>query len=134
MIRSYSALNQLSVWIRFSWVGIGNTIVGLLVIYAAKYFLFLGDVLANATGYFFGLGLSFVLNRRWTFRYTGSILSSLMRFLFVTAVAYIMNLCVVLAILRVGGIDSYLAHAFGVLPYTVTCFLGYRNFAFKSLN
>lgn len=65
---------------RFLSVGVANTVVGLLVIYAAKFFLRLGDVPANALGYAVGLLLSFALNSRWTFGYRGTYLPALAKF------------------------------------------------------
>ena len=49
---------------KFLGVGVANTLVALLVIYAAKWYLGLGDVAANALGYSVGLFISFTLNSR----------------------------------------------------------------------
>jgi putative flippase GtrA len=116
---------------RFLSVGALNTVVGLLVIYAAKWFWQFSDLAANATGYAVGLGLSFVLNSRWTFAYRGAQWPALVRFLGVTAAAYAMNLLTVMAAIRLGGVDGYIAQALGILPYTVTAYLGSRYIAFR---
>ena len=48
------------------------------------------------------------------------------------AAVYLLNLATVLAAIRSLGVNSYLAHAIGVVPYTVFFFLGSRHFAFRS--
>ena len=58
--------------LRFALTGVVNTCVGLMFIFAAKYFLEFGDIAANALGYGVGLIVSFVLNALWTFHYAGA--------------------------------------------------------------
>lgn len=115
---------------RFVSVGLLNTIVGLAVIYAAKLFLQLGDGAANALGYSMGILLGFALNSRWTFAYRGASLPAFARFALTTCVAYIMNLATVLVAIR-GGLDSYVAQALGIVPYTITTFIFSKYFVFR---
>lgn len=115
--------------LRFLLVGIGNTLVGLAVIYAVKAFFGVGDVAANALGYGVGFLISFSLNRSWTFRHQGVVTRALAAFLIVQAAAYSLNLACVLAMIGF-GIDSYVAQALGIPPYTVVSYLGSRYFAF----
>lgn len=117
---------------RFLGVGVLNTAVGLCVIFAAKWYLHLGDVAANALGYSVGLLLSFALNSRWTFGYRGPRLWALAKFTMVTAVAYAMNLVTVLVAIRVLDVNGYLAQAAGIVPYTLTAYLGSKYVAFHS--
>lgn len=114
---------------RYLLVGGVNTIAGLLIIYACKWFMGLGDIKANLIGYLCGFVLSFVLNKQWTFRFTGDALPALMRFTAVTMVAYLANILTVLLFIGV-GVDSYLAQFLGVIPYTIVGYLGSRFFAF----
>ena len=107
---------------KFLSVGVLNTAIGLLIIYAAKWFLHLGDVAANACGYSVGLLLSFFLNSRWTFAYSGPQLRALTQFLLVTLVAYAVNLLTVVVAINYFGLNSYVAQAIGVPPYTVISF------------
>lgn len=116
---------------RFLIVGVLNTIVGLSVIFACKAFAGFGDALANATGYAVGLAVSFVLNRSWTFDFTGRSARALLRFLLVFAVAYVLNLLTVLALIRYAGMPSYLAHVLGIIPYTTFSFLANHYFVFR---
>ena len=117
---------------RFISVGVANTLVGLLVIYAAKWLLRLGDVPANALGYAVGLLLSFALNSRWTFAYRGPYLPALVKFVAVVLVAYAMNLFTVLGAISYFGLNGYIAQAMGIVPYTLTTYLASKYLVFRS--
>jgi putative flippase GtrA len=117
---------------RFLSVGVLNMLVGLLVIYACKWFFHAGDVSANAIGYGAGLVNSFALNSRWTFGYRGPQVPALVKFFAVALVAYAMNLLTVLLLIRY-GVDSYLAQALGIPPYTLTTYLASKFFVFRVL-
>ena len=116
---------------RFVIVGLANTLCGLAVIYGAKYFLGLGDVTANALGYGVGLAVSFVLNKNWTFGYEGPVAAALLRYLIVFLTAYGLNLMAVVTLIEQWSVNSYVAQALGVIPYTVSFFLMAKYFAFR---
>lgn len=115
---------------KFVVVGALNTAVGLAFIFAAKALLGWGDLAANAFGYAVGLITSFLLNRTWTFRDRGRIRPTLLRFLGAFALAYLANLASVFALRDLAGVDSYVAQAAGVIPYTVLFFVASRLFVF----
>jgi len=115
---------------KFVLVGLSNTLVGLGVIYLAKWLAGLDDVVANVLGYGVGLALSFSLNKAWTFRFSGDAAAALVRFLLVFAVAYLANLGTVLFLARTLEANGYLAQLAGVAPYTLISYLGSRYFAF----
>ena len=115
---------------RFLAVGVLNTGIGLGVIYACKYFGQINDAPANAIGYCVAIANSFVWNRRWTFAHTGKILPAAGRFFGVFCFAYGANLATALILIGTFGINSYLAHAMGAVPYTVLFYLGSRFFVF----
>jgi putative flippase GtrA len=108
----------------------GNTLVGLLGIYAVKWLWQLGDVRANLLGYACGLSMSFILNQQWSFRYHGRTGPALARFLAVIGIAYLFNLVVVVSTRGVLHLNSYLAQAVGIISYTGFGYLGSRCFAF----
>ena len=120
--------------LRFVVVGIGNTIVGLGVIYAGKWLLQFGDVLANLLGYACGFSMSFALNKRWTFRYQGPPGPALARFLAVLVIAYLLNLAVVVSSRDLLHCNSYLAQALGIIPYSGFGYVGSRFFAFPQVS
>lgn len=115
---------------RFVAVGVLNTGVGLACIFAAKALLGWGDLAANVGGYGLGLITSFALNRAWTFRDRGRISPALARFLGAFVMAYLANLATVFGLRDLAGVDSYVAQAAGVVPYTALFFLASRAFVF----
>lgn len=116
---------------RFFIVGLINTFIGLMAIYLAKGLLNYGDVSANIFGYCVGLIVSYTLNRFWTFNHNRAFIESMIAFLIVQGFAYLLNLASVLILINY-GVDSYIAQALGVPPYTIISYLGSRYFVFKS--
>ena len=116
--------------LRFALVGIGNTLLGLVVIYAAKWAGRLPDLPANLLGYLAGLAVSYGLNARWTFAFRGRHGAAAARFVLVILAAYLANICTVYAALGL-ALNSYLAQAAGIVPYTVVGYLGMALFVFR---
>jgi putative flippase GtrA len=117
--------------LRYLSVGVANTLVGLLVIYACKWALGTDDALANLIGYGVGILLGFHVNKKWTFGHEGDYWTSLLRYLGVLACAYLANLVTVLYAIEGLGIDGYLAQPLGIVPYTLIGYLGGYYFAFS---
>lgn len=115
---------------RYLAVGMVNTLVGLLTIYSCKWLAGIGDVSANMIGYGVGILVGFQLNRNWTFDHQGSYWPSLLRYVTVLASAYVANLATVMYLINSLNLNSYLAQALGIGPYTLIGFLGSRYFAF----
>jgi putative flippase GtrA len=116
--------------LRFALVGMVNTLVGLLVIYAAKWTAGLSDLPANLLGYAAGLSVSYTLNARWTFAFHGRQGVAALRFVLVIVAAYLANIATVYAALGL-AVNSYIAQAAGIVPYAVIGYLGTSLFAFR---
>jgi putative flippase GtrA len=116
--------------VRYALVGVVNSLVGISAIFAVKFFTSAGNVQANLIGYGVGFTCSYLLNSRWTFAYKGPATSGIFKFAAVIFFAYLCNLATVLVAINLFGLDSYLAQALGVLPYTIVGYLGGRFFAF----
>jgi putative flippase GtrA len=116
--------------IKFFVVGVANTVTGLAVIWCARYVLGCGDALANISGYLAGILLSFCLNRRWTFSFSGNSGAALLRFLLVFALSYAANLASVLSLIALTGSHSFWFQVYGAVPYSVILFLGCRWYVF----
>jgi putative flippase GtrA len=115
----------------FGLVGLANTIIGLLAIYAVLYFFGADAAIANAIGYAIGMVVSFLLNRLWTFGDSRSIVKVLPRYLMTAAISYLLNLSVVLIGTHYFGVGPYQVQFFGIGVYTVAMFLGCRWFVFN---
>lgn len=118
---------------RFLSVGVVNAVLGLMVIYAAKWFFDAGDIIANLIGYGVGMTVSFILNSRWTFDFKGAWKPAFLRFIAVSTVAYAANLLTVLAAIRQFGVNGYLAQALGIPVYTLTVFLASKYLVFRPI-
>jgi putative flippase GtrA len=121
---------DISTLIKFVVVGSANTVLGLASIFLIKWQLGFSDVFANLFGYMIGLAFNFSLNRVWTFRHSGSLPLTLIRYLLVFAFAYLINLATTLIAIRSFGINSYLAQVVGIVPYSITFYIGSRYYAF----
>ena len=119
-------------FLRFLVVGCANTSIGLLVIYVALGAFGLGDVAANALGYAAGLGVSFLLNKAWTFRYSGPLLLASIKFLVAFGLAYLLNLGALWVLIHGWGVNRYLAQAVAIVPYTVSFFLLNKLIVFRA--
>ena len=118
---------------KFVVVGVANTCVGLGVIYALKWGAGMDDVPANLLGYLVGLCVSFTLNRKWTFRFSGEAGGAALRFAFVFLVSYGLNLVSMLALRDMLHVNSYLAHLYSTAPYTLAFFIGSKYYVFREL-
>jgi len=118
--------------IKFGAVGLVNTAIGLFAIYALMYFFDVSPIAANAFGYILGLIVSYLLNRMWTFRNDRSAPYSIAKFVVVAAVAYAINLAIVLCVIDVVGANPYVAQLAGIFFYTFIMFFGCRFFVFHS--
>jgi len=121
-------LNQL---VRFGSVGLLNTAIGLLAIYAVIFFFNTGPAIANAIGYAIGMVVSFALNRLWTFGDNRSILKVLPQYLLAASISYLLNLSIVIFGTNYFGLGPYVVQFFGIGAYTSTMFLICRFFVFN---
>ena len=115
------------VFLRFVAVGVGNTILGLGVIFAAKQFV--GDFAANAIGYLFVVPISFLTHRDLSFRDRGGRLAAFARYLPTIAVGYAANLCVLNMGLMLDA-NSYLTQTAAIAAHVVVTYLLSRIFVF----
>lgn len=114
--------------LKFSLVGVLNTFVGLLVIWA----LTLSDVspyLANAGGYLAGLAVSFFLNRSWTFAVEDG--WPVLRYIACFCVCFCVNLLVLTAGLNLTSLSVYLVQGGAVVSYSLLFFVLCRVFVFR---
>jgi putative flippase GtrA len=116
---------------RYLLVGCVNTIVGLGVIFACMSLMGMSNVRSNAVGYAVGVGVSFMLNKGWTFAHDGPMVPAFLRFAAVLCIAYAANLLAVIVLVDQFGLNRFVAQAAGTVPYTTVGYLGSRFFAFR---
>lgn len=115
---------------RFLGVGAVNALVGLLVIFAAKWIFEASDITANLLGYAVGIAISFALNSRWTFDFAGAWKPAFVKFVAVSSVAYAANLLAVLTAIHLFSVNGYLAQTIGIPVYTLITFLASKHLIF----
>ncbi|WP_162290922.1 GtrA family protein [Erythrobacter colymbi] len=117
--------------LRFGLTGLANSAVGWAVIFGGLW-AGMSGLAANAAGYAVGLLLSFTLNRRFVFGVTGAVsVREVAKFLAAFAVAYGVNVAVLIAAQSVLGADSALAQLPAIGAYIVIFFLLSQFFVFK---
>lgn len=127
----YVAPGWMAAALKFGGVGVINTLLCLAVIFGLKSLAGVGDVPANVAGYAVGLCCSFLLNRKWTFSHDEEFWPSLLRFVLVFGLSYLLNLALLLGLIR-AGCNHYLAHLAGMPLYSVAFYLGCRYYVFPA--
>jgi putative flippase GtrA len=118
--------------VKFAIVGLFNTFLALAIIYSLKWVWQWGDVIANLVAYLACILVGFVLNGFWTFRKATLKTRHMLTYLFVVAVAYLINLGVVLLSIYLLGVPSDFAQLLGVPFFTVTSFVLNKVFVFSN--
>lgn len=114
---------------KFASVGVVNTLLTLVIIFALKSLFGVSDPVANFVGYLAGLVCSFTLNQRWTFQHGAIGLAVVTRFAAAFIFSYVINIAVVLLVIRL-GLNHYLAHLAGMPFFTVAFYFSCRDFVF----
>lgn len=115
---------------KFIIVGIINTLVGYIIIFYCMYGLNWGPYISNAVGYTFGLSISYLLNRLFTFKSTRAKVTEAFAFLTIFCLAYGANLGILSVLINSGqgaGVSQILA---GVI-YTVISYLANKFLVFR---
>ncbi|MDR1602433.1 MAG: GtrA family protein [Tannerella sp.] len=86
--------------IKYATVGIGNTLLTLVIIRVLTKWMGSPEAFANFTGYLAGLISSYVFNRYWTFRSKSGWKKSAVRFFGAFAVCYALQLLLLLVMNR----------------------------------
>lgn len=118
-------------FVKYCIVGVGNTAVGLGLIYAAMGLLGLAPLISNFVGFAGAFFVSFLLNRRWTFQSNAHLGRSLVAFAVICFIGYLLNFAAVYSAIHIAGVNPYPAQLIGVAVYAVFVFLGGRYGAFR---
>jgi putative flippase GtrA len=84
--------------VKYLVVGVINTLFGYSIIFGCMYLLGIEPAASNMIGYGIGLVVSFLMHRHVTFASKGDQRQEFVRFLAVFAIAYLLNLGVLLAL------------------------------------
>lgn len=92
----------------------------------------MGAFVAMTITYAVGLAITFTGNRNWSFRHKGGVASSTVRFLSVYGVGYFLNLLVLWALIRLGGLSQIPAQLIAIIVLAVFTFVLMRLWVFKA--
>lgn len=115
----------------FGLVGILNTIAGFLAILFFMKIAKFSTVLSNVAGYGVGIILSYMLNRRFTFKSRRATRYSMLWFIGAAMVAFGSNLAVLFLTLDLFGFDPVVAQASAVVAYACVFYLLSRGLVFS---
>lgn len=115
--------------LRYLLAGLGNTALGLAVIFIAREFL--SDPLANLAGYLIVVPVSFLSHRGFSFKDTGRRSSAFARYLPVVLVGYGVNYLALKHSLAAGA-NPYIAQTLAVACHVLVTYLLSRRFVFLS--
>jgi len=117
--------------LRFGLVGLANTALGFAIFAALHYGMCATPAVANSAGFGFGLVLSYVLNRRFTFRSNRPHGELTGPFLLAAICSYAVNIAVLEACIRIGLVPIFLAQLLAMASYTIVFFLLTRYLVFN---
>ena len=92
-------------------------------------FLGFSATTSNAIGYFFGAILSYILNKKYTFKSKDKKHSEALKFFMVLAISYLLNFITLQWLLL--SINPYYAQFISAIVYTLSSFILAKLFVFK---
>lgn len=116
---------------KYGLVGVGNTLVTMLVIWLMLKPGGFSDLVSNVTGYAAGIVNSFFWNKQWTFRSRDSWAGSALRFASAFILCYLLQLGLLFWLKAHLAIDAYYNHLLAMAFYTVINFLMNKYYTFK---
>jgi putative flippase GtrA len=121
-------MKQLS---RFLVVGMFNTLVGYIVIFACMYLARMAPEISNVAGYAVGLIASYVFNKTYTFKSKEKSADEIIRFLAVFGIAYGANLAVLVVLTHRLGVSRGQGQIYAGAVYVFASFIMSKYYVFK---
>ena len=123
-------MKRLSVQLfRYATVGLISNIVG-YIIYIGLTFVNLEPKLAMTLTYGVGVLQTFLFNRRWSFRFTGTVAPALVRYIAAYASGYFINLLALMLLVDRMGLSHVLVQGFMILIIATMLFLAQKYWVF----
>lgn len=116
---------------KYCLVGVANTIFGYSLIFVFMY-IGLTPEISNFIGYFFGIILSYFLNKYYTFKIKTQDKKEFVFFFASMIASYIINLAVLIICYKALNLNTYLSQIIAGIFYTISGFLFSKYFVFKT--
>lgn len=117
-------------FIKYILIGLVNTAVGYSLIFGFMLFKFSPEI-SNFFGYLFGIQVSYILNKKFNFKSNNRHSNDLPRFLISMAVAYILNLAMLVILYRLLGLNPYVSQFVSGVVYIMVGFCLSRFWVFR---
>jgi putative flippase GtrA len=113
--------------LRYLLVGLGNTVLGLSIIFLLRQVV--NDFAANFAAYFIVVPISFITHRNISFRDRGKKISAYIRYMVVVLVGYAINVILLGSAINM-GINEYAAQTMAIVAYVFVTYGMTRLFVF----
>lgn len=132
-IGSRSFNNKITELIRFSSVGVINTLIDFTVFTFLTYALSINISFSQAAGYGSGVINSFIMNRSWTFKQEkqGQLGRQLVNFIIINVISLGLSSVLIGALVNSAGISVLVAKLIVTLVTQAINYLGYKRIVFK---
>ena len=120
-------------FIFYNLIGVVNTVFGFSLVF---FFIYMGveNILSNFLGYFFGIIVSFFLNKKYTFRQYNMGKKIILGFFMILAVAYVVNAFIFWYLIEYYRFSPYFAQLVSGSVYTILSFIAMKTFLFTEKN
>lgn len=123
-------LNFFKQLIKFSLVGLLNTLITLSTIFILINVLNLNYIISNIIGYVLGFTNSFILNKKWTFKSKGSAKIEIILFFILFIICYLLQLISLILLKELIKVSVEKAQLIAMIIYTTINFLGSKYFVY----
>jgi len=118
-------------FIKYILVGGFNSFISYSIIFFLMYFGMIAEI-SNFIGYFFGILMSYYVNKRFTFSSSEGHQKTFMKFIGSMSIAYIVNLFLLIILIRFLNFNEYLSQLLSGIAYTLVGFILSKKWVFKS--
>ncbi|MBQ4899954.1 GtrA family protein [Paenibacillus sp. Marseille-P2973] len=119
---------------KFVLVGILNTCISFIAYIFFISFVSDNYLFALMFSHLFGIINSYFWNRRWTFNSVNTNHRSILKFVLVYFITFLVNLLLLHLLIDNGGINKLLSQALALLVTTAISFVGHKYWSFKKIN
>ncbi len=121
---------NLSIFSKYLFVGVINTIVGYGIIFSLMH-IGTSPEISNLIGYVIGICISYILNKLYTFKTKSHPKKEFPKFAASLFLAYCLNFLTLILCVRLLYINAYISQIISGIVYTLSGFLFAKYFAFR---
>lgn len=115
----------------YSLVGIINSGIGYFIIFYLTYIQITAEI-SNLLGYASGLLISYILNKKFTFKSKKIYGKEFPKFIFIMGISYIINLSVLIICFRFLNINVFASQIIAGLTYLIISYVLLKLFVFNT--